>query len=122
MIAVNTERWAYDFVHDYLSWCKPRLTHCRTYPEGSVRMSWPLGIVSVDDWRRRFRQALNLRINLKAGHDPDLRGRKADYDYQWRLRRDSDRVRANLTGRVIVRQFETVEARERFAHLLFTDD
>ena len=92
------------------------------YPDGSVRMSFPLGVVGVGDWRRRFRQALHRRINLKAGHDPTLRGRKADHDYEWRLRRDADRVRANLTGRVIVRQFETAEARERFAHLLFVDD
>lgn len=44
-------------------------------------------------------------------------GRKWDNDYQVRLWRDSRRLR-DIAARIIVRQFETVEARSRFAHLL----
>ena len=63
----------------------------------------------------KLRDGLHDRINR---HIPNYgRGRKWDSDYQISLLRDSRRLR-DIAQRIIVRQFETVEARSRFAHLL----
>lgn len=69
-----------------------------------------------EQWRRECGNALDARINATVR--PEFEGRKCDPDYQRRLYRDSRAVRARLTARVCVRQFETPEARARFADLL----
>jgi hypothetical protein len=88
-------------------------------PAGVVRVhipnDWPRDYTR-EQWARWFAKCLNNKIN---SHLPSYgKGRKWDSDYQIRLWRDSRRVRDILTIRLRVYQFETVEARSRFGHLL----
>lgn len=73
---------------------------------------WPERAESI---LHAMRGGLSERINR---HIPGYGiGRKWDNDYQVRLWRDSRRLR-DIAARIIVRQFETEEARARFSHLL----
>jgi hypothetical protein len=67
--------------------------------------------------RRRVAFLINTAINRKAGI-PDRIGRKQSTDYQASLYRDCRAVRDRINRRVIVRQFETAEIRQRYSHLL----
>jgi hypothetical protein len=85
------------------------------------------------EWQRDFRKALHRRINRKGSlpvvvnerlWNPCLNAlgyrqgwRKLDSDYQIALWRDSRRLH-DIAKRIRVYQFETVEARSRFSHLL----
>ena len=69
-----------------------------------------------EQWRAECAAALDARINATVR--PEFAGRRECPEYQHRLRRDARAVRERLTRRLIVRQFETPEARSRFPHLL----
>lgn len=103
--------WHYQHVGEYLNWIRPRLAAIRA-GENSDR---------AKEWLREFCKALHTRINRKAmlPVETNARGwRKLDRDYQISLWRDSRRVREIVTSRIRHYQFETVEARSRFSHLL----
>lgn len=128
--------WDYQHVSEYLGWAKPRLAAIRA-GENSGK---------AKEWLREFLKALHTRINRKAmlpveantrryQSGPTYRApdghlftranesrwtgwRKLDCDYQISLWRDSRKVREIATSRVRHYQFETVEARSRFSHLL----
>lgn len=85
----------------------------------SIRMDWACPGLDLAGFRRWFCDALDRRINLKVGDAPPWR--KLGDDYQRALLRDQRRVREWFARRVIVRQFETDEARRRFGHILYRE-
>jgi hypothetical protein len=85
------------------------------YQEARILGEWGM-YMNREEARRRLMHMLDVAIN-RRGRLPEKRGRKDDYDYQIHPRRDRDRLR-QIHSRIIVRQFETVEVRSRFAHLL----
>jgi hypothetical protein len=70
---VNTHRWYYSHVHDYLSWIQPRL----------AAISNGENSVNAQIWLKKFRQALDRRINLKVKPE---HWRKLNDSYLERLR------------------------------------
>lgn len=104
----------YQFVSTYLRFAREMFR--RTAAGEYVRYQWAGDYLDAAAWRREFVTALHRRINAKGG--VTVYCRKADNDYHIRLWRDSRRVRELLTTRIIHRQFETVDARRRFGHLL----
>lgn len=82
-----------------------------------VHAGWFDEFKTANEFDRWVINALNRRINERGGL-PDCRGRKDTLDYQSALQRDARRIADCINHQVIVRQFETAEARERFDHLL----
>lgn len=86
-------------------------------PEGShFNLDWMRPRVPRDEVLREFNLALQRRINIRGGRHEDNEPIPAEWI------RDCRRVHDRLQHRVIVRQFETEECRQRFAHLLQGDD
>ena len=97
----------------YVRWCRACLV---ALDEGKrVRVDHCGDALTREEWHAEFLKVLNKRINLKAGDRPSWR--KLDPDYQTRLYRDSRRLR-DMARRVRVYQFETTEARSRYADRL----
>lgn len=121
--ACQVEPWRYSSKPDYV---RPMVGVYREafkvlHSGGMVRMErWTGRTLDLAGFRAEFIRALNRRINAKVCDRP--RGRKDCQEYQIALYRDSRRVRDCLARRVIVRQFETAEARQRFSHLLTTEN
>lgn len=89
-----------------------------TVPGWIVGMAgWPRQRSTAGEVRRLCREALDRRINSRAGYAP-----AEPRDGETRLIRDRDRLHDAVHRRRIVRQFETVTVRRRFSHLLHADD
>lgn len=114
--------WKYSYVGPMVRAYKRAFAHLKADPKATIKMDWKCNGLDLPAFRRNFIKALDRRINLKVEGGDKPRGRKDDPDYFWRLMRDARAVRANLTSRLIVRSFETDEARKRFSHLLWTED
>lgn len=71
---------------------------------------------SANTLKRRFRDAVHNRINVRG--KVDMSGRKWDEDYQTNLFRDQHALHDKLQKRVMVYQFLTDTVRNRFGHLL----
>jgi hypothetical protein len=119
--------WNYGHVSGYLRWAKAAFALVNAGGQVSIRR-WddPIGL---DEFRRKFCEALNNRINLKGGRDlrnvlnhRGRRARKFDQDYETGFYRDQRRVRDIILTRLRVYQFETREVRARFGHLLATHE
>lgn len=82
---------------------------------------------TAEAYRREYAKALQNRINQRGDEDkarrgePVANGRKFGNDYEAQAARDADRLR-QIGRRVRVYQFETKEAKNRFAHLLARHD
>jgi hypothetical protein len=76
-------------------------------------------ITTAEQFHACILRGLNRKINTYGGMLLERwKWRKWDDEYQVRFRRDQQSIRARVTRRVIVTQFETDEARRRFSHLL----
>lgn len=82
----------------------------------TVQTSWDVMHRDPESFRAELWRAIDRRINLRAGPSP--RWRKWSSDYHYAALRDSRRIQDRVLRRVRVYQFETVEARRRFGHLL----
>lgn len=102
-----------DEARAYARWCK----RCLAVLDAGrrVQIDRARASRSREQWHAEFLQELHKRINQKAGPAP--RWRKLDCDYQIRLYRDSRRLR-DIARRIRVYQFETDEARSRYADRL----
>lgn len=86
-------------------------------PEGSCfNLDWMRPRESRNQVLREFDRALHRRINIRGGRHEDNEPIPAEWI------RDYHRVHDKLQKRIIVRQFETEECRQRFAHLLQGDE
>lgn len=85
-------------------------------PESNFNMGWPRLSVPRNTVLRDFRNALDLRINERAGLIPS--GRKHQEMYQTNLMRDAHDLASHLTQRVRIYQFRCPEIHKRFHHLL----
>ena len=86
-------------------------------PEGSLfKLDWMRQHVPRLEVLRELDQALQRRINIRGGREEDNEPIPAEW------LRDCRRVHEKLQHRIIVRQFETEECRQRFAHLLQGDE
>jgi hypothetical protein len=69
-----------------------------------------------NEFTASFQDALDRRINIKAGLCPDggpiKQARHWDTNYFWACKRDQDR----LQHRIVTHSFETPVVRRRFAH------
>ncbi len=117
----QTGRFRYRYVSEMLAMYRKAFDHLKADPANTVRLRWSDSPMGLAEFRAEFRRALDRRINSKAGLNAP-RGRKDTPEYQAALFRDSRRVRDILTRRMRVYQFETDEARRRFAHLLASYD
>ena len=111
--------WRYDHVRAYLKWvhaCRDRLA--RT---GRVWIDWAGVPLDAAGFRREFTDALDRRINAKAGLDRP-RGRRDSDDHRRALVQDRADLQARLRSRVRIYQFRTPEFRGRFGHLLCDRD
>jgi hypothetical protein len=112
---VNPEsRWQYRYVSEILAFY--RRAREITEAGGTIRLSWAGRDYDAEGWRRQFRVALDRRINLKAGPEPQWR--KLGDLYQTELRRDADNIRRHHTQRLAIQQIMTPELRRRFGHLI----
>lgn len=71
---------------------------------------------SANTLKRRFRDAVHNRINVRG--KVDMSGRRWDADYQTNLYRDQHALHDKLQRRIIVCQWLTDIVRKRFEHLL----
>lgn len=92
------------------------LDACAVDPAQIVSLAWN-DQRSASDARAEFVACMHRRIN-KRGGIPDAYGRKDDWFYHDQLWRDQRAISDRTLKRVRVYQFETAEARSRFAHLL----
>lgn len=81
-----------------------------------VQTTWGGQAHTPETFRAELWKAIEKRINLRGGGLPA--GRKWSMDYYYTAFRDSRRIRDKVQRRIAVYQFETKEARRRFAHLL----
>ncbi len=106
--------WKYSYISEYLSWLKKCYS---TFDRGGrVQMSWAGPMLDQSAWRRKVREAMDLRINLKVRPEPI--GRKYDEMYQTDLHRDKNDLHSILQRRVRIYQFRTPDVKRRFGHLL----
>jgi hypothetical protein len=84
------------------------------HPDANVTVGWA-NLCTREQFLQEFRAALHAKINA-AGRLPIACSswRKLDPDYQTNLRRDAQ----NVNGRSRFYQFNLIEMRNRFAHLL----
>lgn len=108
--------WNYKYVGTMARAYRKAFDHLKADPENTVVMRRYDKPMNLEEFRREFLKALDRRINLKGEVEP--KGRKTDYDYEWRLRRDARAIFDRNTKRIRIYQFETEEARKRFSHLL----
>lgn len=106
--------WHYRHVREMLALYRRAFAH--SAGGGTVKLHWNDEPMDAAAWRREFCQALDRRINLKAGIVPA--GRRASEGHQTDLRRDQHDLHATIGQRVRVYQFRTPEVRRRFGHLL----
>ena len=73
-----------------------------------------------NDAYAKFLKAMHSRINSRGGIK--FEGRKHSEIYQTEQMRDCWNIRRHTAHRVIVRQIMTPELRQRFEHVIFTED
>lgn len=115
---MSAAAWSYEHVHDYLEIC--RRARAALDAGGRVRLRWNEEPMDDAAWRRAFRDALDRRINLKAGTPPAWR--KLDPSYQTELRRDArwinEWARSGRRLRPPMNRWGTAEIQARYAHVL----
>lgn len=84
-----------------------------------VKLHWADDGHDLSSFRRAFLQALQRRINLKAGINPQ--GRKFDPAYQTGLLRDRGRLN-DMARRIRVYAFDCPEINARFGYRLSRRD
>lgn len=104
---------------DYVELIRRIDAHFDEYPSGTAQLRWNQR-VDREQWVREKRKALNARINHRGASRP--RGRKHTDLYQTQLLRDCRAIRDNLSARITVHYLGTPEMRQRYGHLLETDD
>lgn len=75
---------------------------------------WPQ---EAQDVKKEIMAALMRRINLR-GKLKECRGRKDSEQYMTSLKRDQQRIREIVTSCIRHYQFESIECKKRFSHLL----
>jgi hypothetical protein len=109
-----SDRWRYQYVGEMLAFY--RRAREITEAGGTIRLEWGGREYDAESWRRQTWLALDRRINLKAGPEPQWR--KLDDHYQIELRRDADNIRQHRTQRLALHWIGTPELRRRFGHLI----
>jgi hypothetical protein len=88
---------------------------CKDGEDILIALEWSRAM-TPEEARRKFLEALHRRINKRGGLVTS--GKR---DYEAKAWRDQAKIRfARMGG--IVREFETKEVRERFSHLIFSED
>jgi hypothetical protein len=109
----------YPHVKEYVVSWKKAIQLAKDQPELIIRIDWNMEKTAADTLKW-FISALNNRINSR-GQDYQ-RGKNDCQDYYWQARRDQRAIRDRLSHRLIIRQFETKECRNRFSYLLFKEE
>ena len=116
---MNITHANYPHVKEYVASWKMAIQFAKDQPELIIRIDWNMEKTAADT-RKWFISAINNRINSR-GQDYQ-RGKKDSQDYYWQAKRDQNRIRDNIDQRIIIRQFETKECRNRFSHLIFKEE
>lgn len=112
--------WEYQHVSDYLRFIKKAQAFFQANPDGQIKIFWSSRELDQEGFKKEFRKALDIRINLKGGMAQG--SRKYSDQYQVSLMRDARSIREWSSRRVICYYLGTKELKKKYAHILIRED